>query len=347
MRRRSGGRTRCARVSRRISPSTTMRPVAEGRRPAIDSSSDVFPEPEAPRTATARPESVLSTRSVNPARGSVSSSSIMRTPTRAFRRVMTSVVHTVAKAITTVTATSRSALSSCPICVRWKIASAMRLRAARDVAGDQDRGAELAEGPREGEQRPRQDAAPRQRAASPAGTPANGELPSERAIPSRRGSTSSNADRTGRTRSGKDMTAVASTTAFQVKRISTAGAIEEPSERAATCGAPRAEAGRPRSAASTSGRLRIVSARVRPAPARRARSQAAPTAIGRMRRVEIAATRSVSSRIEASLGTTLFQRRGRGSRASRTSARPASPWRNFTKASAASRFFEPASGATT
>ena len=231
IRRRSGGRKVPAAVSIRTSPSIAIRPEACRRRPAIVSRSDVFPEPDGPRMATAGPARVADTRSGKRARGSATSRSSI---------------------------TRRSAATGVASGSRWSRRlrrpgrrrpppAASPPRRPRSGCAGRWRGRACASGPgcsrRSGSWRRTLRAPARTPEALRRGSRATpeaarrdrrrrpGPLPSERAIPSRRGSTSSKAASAGRTSSGNDITAVASTTAFQVKSRSMPASVEQPPDR--------------------------------------------------------------------------------------------------------------------
>ena len=111
------------------------------------------------------------------------------------------------------------------------------------------------------------------------------------------------------------MTAVARTTAFQVKRISTPARSRSAAERSGPAQGLEEEQAHGRRRKHERQRQDRLEQRA-PAPRRRDRCQAAKIPNGRIRSVAIAATRSVSRRIERSSGVTATSRRGRGSRAS-------------------------------
>src|SRR5512143_839268 len=168
MRLSSGFRNTRASESRRTSPSSATRPTAPRRSPAITSSREVFPAPEGPRTATAVPSSRADTFRSNWARGSRRSSSITSRPAR-------SRLGQGAPAAASLEDLRRPDRGECdddgqrhqperrgvpPDLRAVEDREGERLGPSGNVARDENGGAELAKGPREGEQRAGQDASP-------------------------------------------------------------------------------------------------------------------------------------------------------------------------------------------
>ena len=234
-----GRARRRARCRAAVSPADRDPPARAGRRPAIASSSDVLPAPDGPITAVTPAGSVAHTRSSKRGSGSVRSISTAavtgsppgRAGLRGPRRESHSADHSAANASATVQPASTTARSSRPACASWKMASASvcvrpgMLPATRIVAPNSPSAREKAS------TAPAR--TPRQASGSVTRKKADtGPQPSVRARPTSRGSTSSNAVRAERTSSGNDITAVARTTAFQVKTTSTPWRGEPAAERA-------------------------------------------------------------------------------------------------------------------